>query len=213
MAGYTDTFNDGLDSYSLNAGSITVAVDWHRNVRLMPITVIVVRLANLSANIASLQSDIRLSASVLPVGQQLPEKVRRYMQGNSPVEHVFLLTRMVEAYWLMAGRWRWQTRWGTGVVTDISSYYRNITSADLKRLPDDVEATCLLWNRRWQKVAIGYRKFSVLKGNVCLHTASLVDGSQPRLASEIQWKGRELAWWPMKALPAEWRVTPGKPCR
>ncbi|WP_262232288.1 fimbria/pilus outer membrane usher protein, partial [Escherichia coli] len=32
-------------------------------------------------------------------------------------------------------------RWGTGVVTDISSYYRNTTSVDLKRLPDDVEAT------------------------------------------------------------------------
>ena len=32
-------------------------------------------------------------------------------------------------------------RWGIGVVTDVSSYYRNTTSVDLNRLPEDMEAT------------------------------------------------------------------------
>lgn len=70
-------------------------------------------------------------------------------------------------------------RWGTGVVTDISSYYRNITSVDLKRLPDDVEATRSVVESALTEGAIGYRKFSVLKGNVCLQYCVLLMALSP----------------------------------
>lgn len=72
-------------------------------------------------------------------------------------------------------------RWGTGVVTDISSYYRNTTSVDLKRLPDDVEATRSVVESALTEGAIGYRKFSVLKGNVCLQYCVLLMALSPRL--------------------------------
>lgn len=105
MAGYTDTFNDGLDSYSLNAGlnsggGLTSqrqinAYYSHRS-----------PLANLSANIASLQKGYTSFGVSASGGATITGKVRRYMQGECPVEHVFLLTRMVwEVYRLMAGRW------------------------------------------------------------------------------------------------------------
>ncbi|MFO6428253.1 fimbria/pilus outer membrane usher protein [Escherichia coli] len=59
-------------------------------------------------------------------------------------------------------------RWGIGVVTDVSSYYRNTTSVDLNRLPEDMEATRSVVESVLTEGAIGYREFEVLKEIVCL---------------------------------------------
>lgn len=95
MAGYTDTFNDGLDSYSLNAGL-------NSGGGLISQRQINAYYSHQSAGkfvreyCIPAERDIRLEASVLPVGQQLPEKgAALHAGGNCPVEHVFLLTRMV----------------------------------------------------------------------------------------------------------------------
>ncbi len=104
-------------------------------------------------------------------------------------------------------------RWGTGVVTDISSYYRNTTSVDLKRLPDDVEATRSVVESALTEGAIGYRKFSVLKGKRLFAILRLADGSQPPFgASVTSEKGRELGM-VRRRRPclAEWRDAGGNP--
>ncbi|HBA5243714.1 TPA: fimbria/pilus outer membrane usher protein, partial [Escherichia coli] len=102
-------------------------------------------------------------------------------------------------------------RWGTGVVTDISSYYRNITSVDLKRLPDDVEATRSVVESALTEGAIGYRKFSVLKGKRLFAILRLADGSQPPFgASVTSEKGRELGMVADEGLAWLSGVTPGE---
>lgn len=102
-------------------------------------------------------------------------------------------------------------RWGTGVVTDISSYYRNTTSVDLKRLPDDVEATRSVVESALTEGAIGYRKFSVLKGKRLFAILRLADGSQPPFgASVTSEKGRELGMVADEGLAWLSGVTPGE---
>lgn len=63
-------------------------------------------------------------------------------------------------------------RWGTGVVTDISSYYRNTTSVDLKRLPDDVEATRSVVESALTEGAIITGNSACLKETSVCNTAS-----------------------------------------
>lgn len=84
-------------------------------------------------------------------------------------------------------------RWGIGVVTDVNSYYRNTTSVDLNKLPDDIEATRSVVESVLTEGAIGYRKFSVLKGTRLFAVLRLADNSYPPFgASVVDGKGREL---------------------
>ncbi|HGX2085175.1 TPA: fimbria/pilus outer membrane usher protein, partial [Escherichia coli] len=139
MAGYTDTFNDGLDSYSLNAGlnsggGLTSqrqinAYYSHRS-----------PLANLSANIASLQKGYTSFGVSASGGATITGKgAALHAGGMSGGTRLLVDTDGVGGVPVDGGQVV-TNRWGTGVVTDISSYYRNTTSVDLKRLPDDVEA-------------------------------------------------------------------------
>ncbi|HAX9692266.1 TPA: fimbria/pilus outer membrane usher protein, partial [Escherichia coli] len=84
-------------------------------------------------------------------------------------------------------------RWGIGVVTDVSSYYRNTTSVDLNKLPDDMEATRSVVESVLTEGAIGYREFEVLKGSRLFAVLRLADNNHPPFgASVTNAKGREL---------------------
>ncbi|MEF7249300.1 fimbria/pilus outer membrane usher protein, partial [Escherichia coli] len=84
-------------------------------------------------------------------------------------------------------------RWGIGVVTDVSSYYRNTTSVDLNKLPEDMEATRSVVESVLTEGAIGYREFEVLKGSRLFAVLRLADNSHPPFgASVTNAKGREL---------------------
>ncbi|EAA0892426.1 fimbria/pilus outer membrane usher protein [Salmonella enterica] len=84
-------------------------------------------------------------------------------------------------------------RWGVGVVTDVSSYYRNSTSIDLNRLSDDVEARGSVVESALTEGAIGYRKFDVLKGQRLFAVLKMKDGSTPPFGAGVRnLKGREL---------------------
>ncbi|ELC7077850.1 fimbria/pilus outer membrane usher protein [Salmonella enterica] len=83
--------------------------------------------------------------------------------------------------------------WGIGVVADMSSYYRNTTRVDVNNLPDDVEATRGVVDTALTEGAIGYRKFSVLKGERLFAVLRLADGSHPPFGASVRNKqGREL---------------------
>lgn len=83
--------------------------------------------------------------------------------------------------------------WGIGVVTDLNSYYRNTTSVDVNKLADDVEARESVVESVLTDGAIGFRKFSVLKGQRLFAVLSLTDGSKPPFGASVRnAKGREL---------------------
>ncbi len=210
MAGYTDTFNDGLDSYSLNAGLNSGgglasqrqinAYYSHRS-----------PLANLSANIASLQKGYTSFGVSASGGATITGKgAVLHAGGMSGGTRLLVDTDGVGGVPVDGGQVV-TNRWGTGVVTDISSYYRNTTSVDLKRLPDDVEATRSVVESALTEGAIGYRKFSVLKGKRLFAILRLADGSQPPFgASVTSEKGRELGMVADEGLAWLSGVTPGE---
>ncbi|HAK8512259.1 TPA: fimbria/pilus outer membrane usher protein [Salmonella enterica subsp. enterica serovar Potsdam] len=83
--------------------------------------------------------------------------------------------------------------WGIGVVTDMSSYYRNTTRVDVNNLPEDVEAKNGVVETALTEGAIGYRKFSVLKGERLFAVLRLADGSHPPFGANVRNKqGHEL---------------------
>lgn len=84
-------------------------------------------------------------------------------------------------------------RWGVGVVTDVSSYYRNSTAIDLNKLSDDVEARNGVVESALTDGAIGYRKFDVLKGQRLFTILKMKDGRSPPFgATVMNKKGKEL---------------------
>ncbi|PHM46465.1 hypothetical protein Xmau_00879 [Xenorhabdus mauleonii] len=82
---------------------------------------------------------------------------------------------------------------GFGVVTDINSYYRNITTIDVDELTADMEARNAVVESFLTEGAIGYRKFDVVKGKRLFVVLKLQDnGSPPFGASVRNEKGHEL---------------------
>ncbi|WP_167371885.1 fimbria/pilus outer membrane usher protein [Xenorhabdus beddingii] len=84
-------------------------------------------------------------------------------------------------------------RWGIGVVTNVSSYYRNTTMVDVSKLDNDVEARDAVAEWVLTEGAIGYNKFEVLKGHRLFAVLRLEDGSVPPFGASIRNEnGREL---------------------
>ncbi|ECE0472900.1 PapC/FimD family outer membrane usher protein, partial [Salmonella enterica subsp. enterica] len=78
-------------------------------------------------------------------------------------------------------------------VADMSSYYRNTTRVDVNHLPDDVEVKNGVVDTALTEGAIGYRKFSVLKGERLFAVLRLADGSHPPFGASVRnQQGREL---------------------
>lgn len=83
--------------------------------------------------------------------------------------------------------------WGIGVLTDVSSYYRTTARVDVNHLPDDVEASQSVAEAALTEGAIGYRRFSVLKGSRLFAILRLADGSYPPFGASVRNShGREL---------------------
>ncbi|WP_275369764.1 fimbria/pilus outer membrane usher protein [Xenorhabdus bovienii] len=84
-------------------------------------------------------------------------------------------------------------RWGVGVVTDVSSYYRNTTMVDVNKLSENMEARNAVVESILTDGAIGYRKFEVLKGIRLFAVLRLEDNSMPPFGASVRnVAGREL---------------------
>lgn len=190
--GFSDTVNGGLDSYGINVG-VNTGDDRgsqsqfsgyynHNN----PFT-------ELSGNIAVVENEysslgLRTSggATVTSKGGAL------HAGGMNGGTRLMVDTDGVGNVPIDGGRVSTNRR-GIGVVTDVSSYYRNTTSVDLNKLPDDMEATHSVVESVLTEGAIGYREFEVLKGMRLFAVLRLADGSYPPFgASVTNIKGREL---------------------
>ncbi|KFK96797.1 MULTISPECIES: fimbria/pilus outer membrane usher protein [unclassified Serratia (in: enterobacteria)] len=85
-------------------------------------------------------------------------------------------------------------RFGIAVLNDIAGYYRTDTRIDINQLADDVEARQLAVESALTEGAIGYRRFSLVKGLKAIATLRKADGSYPPFGSSVtNSKGQELA--------------------
>lgn len=192
--GYSDTLDHGLDSYSINAG---VNSGGNGNQQdggqfsgyynhSSP-------LANLSMNASVVQNNYSSLGMNLTGGATITAKgASLHAGGLNGGTRLLVDTDGVAGVPIDGGRVS-TNRWGIGVVTDVSSYYRNTTSVDLNHLPDDMEATRSVVESALTEGAIGYRKFEVLKGARLFAVLNLSDGAHsPFGASVTNAKGREL---------------------
>ncbi len=190
--GYSDTLNNGLSSYNLYAAvssgdgqSSQSQVSGYYSHRSP--------LANLSANFSVGQKGYTSFGISASGGATITTKgAALHAGGMNGGTRLLVNTDGVGGVPVDGGRVS-TNRWGIGVVTDVSSYYRNTTSVDLNKLPDDMEATRSVVESALTEGAIGFREFEVLKGSRLFAVLSLVDNSHPPFgASVTNAKGREL---------------------
>ncbi|STB68608.1 fimbrial usher protein [Citrobacter freundii] len=190
--GYSDTLNGGLDSYSLNTGINSgdgrsaqgQMSAWYNHSSPF---------ANLSANFSSAQNSYTSVGMSASGGATLTAKgAALHSGGMNGGTRLLVDTDGIEGVPVDGGRVS-TNRWGIGVVTDVSSYYRNSTYVDLNKLPEDMEATRSVVESALTEGAIGYREFEVLKGSRLFAVLRLVDNTHPPFgASVTNAKGREL---------------------
>ncbi|MFP7607494.1 Outer membrane usher protein PapC precursor [compost metagenome] len=85
-------------------------------------------------------------------------------------------------------------RFGIAVLGNVNSYYRTDISVDINQLADDVEVSKGVVESTLTEGAIGYRRFSLLKGEKAMSVIVLPEGKHPPFgASVMNTKGRELA--------------------
>ena len=190
--GYSDTLNGGLDSYNLTAGVSTgngqssqsqVSANYNHSSPL----------ASLSASFSAAENSYTSFTMTASGGATITAKgAALHAGGMNGGTRLLVDTDGVGGVPVDGGRVS-TNRWGIGVVTDVSSYYRNTTSVDLNRLPDDMEATRSVVESVLTEGAIGYREFEVLKGSRLFAVLRLADNSHPPFgASVTNAKGREL---------------------
>lgn len=190
--GYSDTLNGGLDSYYLTAGVSTgngqssqgqISANYNHSSPL----------ASLSANFSAVENGYTSFGMSASGGATITAKgAALHAGGMNGGTRLLVDTDGVGDVPVDGGRVS-TNRWGIGVVTDVSSYYRNTTSVDLNKLPDDMEATRSVVESVLTEGAIGYREFEVLKGSRLFAVLRLADNSHPPFgASVTNAKGREL---------------------
>lgn len=190
--GYGDSINGGLGSYSVNAG-INSGGNLGTQGMLSAYVSHGTPYADVSANFATQHdnySSLGLSASG---GATLTQYGAAFHAGGANGSTRLLVDTDGIANVPIDGGRVSTNPWGIGVVTDISSYYRNTISVDLNNLPDDIEATQSVVESVLTNGAIGYRKFDVLKGHKLFATFSLANNSYPPFGALVtNSKGREL---------------------
>lgn len=210
QVGYSDTLNKGLDNYSINAGlnsgggRSTQSQFSGYYTHNSPV-------ANLSGN-ASFVDKGYISFGLTATGGMTitAEGAALHAGGMNGDTRLMVDTDGIGNVPIDGGRVL-TNRWGIGVVTDVSSYYRNSTSVDLNKLPDDMEATRSVVESVLTEGAIGYREFKVLKGVRLFAVVRLLDGSFPPFgASVTNAKGRELGMMADSGLVWLTGVTPGE---
>ncbi|WHP85863.1 fimbria/pilus outer membrane usher protein [Edwardsiella anguillarum] len=192
VVGYSNTLNGGLDSYSLNAG-INAGNGQPSQGQISAYYSHSSPLANLSANFSAAQNNYTSFGMSVSGGATLTTKgAALHAGGMNGGTRLLIDTDGVGDVPVDGGRVS-TNRWGIGVVTDVSSYYRNTTSVDLNKLPEDMEATRSVVESVLTEGAIGYREFAVLKGLRLFAVLRLTDNSYPPFgASVTNAKGREL---------------------
>ncbi|ECW0470414.1 TPA: fimbria/pilus outer membrane usher protein [Salmonella enterica subsp. enterica serovar Mississippi] len=190
--GYSDTLNKGLSSYSLNAG-VSSGGGQSSQSQMSAYYSHSSPLANLSANFSAVENGYTSFGMSASGGATITAKgAALHAGGVSGGTRLLVDTDGVGGVPVDGGRVS-TNHWGIGVVTDVSSYYRNTTSVDLNKLPEDMEATRSVVESVLTEGAIGYRKFEVLKGSRLFAVLRLADNSHPPFgASVTNAKGREL---------------------
>lgn len=211
--GYTDSLNGGLSRYSLSAGVNSgggqktrgqISGFYNHNNPL----------AQVAASFSATQKgDTSLGLSASGGATITAKGAALHAGGMNGGTRLLVDTDGVGGVPVDGGRVVTNSH-GIGVVTDVSSYYRNTTSVDLNRLPDDMEATRSVVESVLTEGAIGYREFEVLKGLRLFAVLRLVDGSYPPFgASVTNAKGRELGMVADSGLAWLSGVTPGEPLK
>lgn len=84
-------------------------------------------------------------------------------------------------------------RFGLAVLPDVSSYYDTVARIDVKKLPDDVEATRGIVQGTLTEGAIGYRNFDVIKGKKVYAVLRTAQGKTPPFGALVKTEsGREV---------------------
>ncbi|TQO04895.1 UNVERIFIED_ORG: outer membrane usher protein PapC [Citrobacter freundii] len=189
---YSDTLNGGLDSYSLSAG-VNTGNGQPSQSQMSAFYNHSSPLANLSANFSAVENGYTSFGMSASGGATITAKgAALHAGGMNGGTRLLVDTDGVGGVPVDGGRVS-TNRWGIGVVTDVSSYYRNTTSVDLNKLPEDMEATRSVVESVLTEGAIGYRKFEVLKGARLFAVLRLSNNSHPPFgASVTNAKGREL---------------------
>ncbi|EAX7734115.1 PapC/FimD family outer membrane usher protein [Salmonella enterica] len=213
-AGYSDTLNGGLDSYSLNAGVNSGGGKGATQSQMNAYYNHNSPLANLSANFSTVQNGYTSFGMSASGGATLTAKgAALHAGGINGGTRLLVDTDGVGGVPVDGGRVS-TNRWGIGVVTDVSSYYRNTTSVDLNKLPDNMEATRSVVESVLTEGAIGYREFEVLKGDRLFAVLRLADNSHPPFGAGVtNAKGRELGMVADSGLAWLSGVSPGETLR
>jgi outer membrane usher protein FimD/PapC len=209
--GYSDTLNKGLSSYSLNAG-VSSGGGQPSQSQMSAYYNHSSPLANLSANFSAVENGYTSFGMSASGGATITAKgAALHAGGMNGGTRLLVDTDGVGGVPVDGGRVS-TNRWGIGVVTDVSSYYRNTTSVDLNKLPEDMEATRSVVESVLTEGAIGYREFEVLKGSRLFAVLRLADNSHPPFgASVTNAKGRELGMVADSGLAWLSGVNPGEP--
>lgn len=190
--GYSDTLNNGLDNYSLTAG-VNSGDGQGSQAQMSAFYNHDSPLADLSANFSTVQNGYTSFGMSASGGATITTKgAALHAGGMNGSTRLLVDTDGIGGVPIDGGR-VYTNPWGIGVVTDVSSYYRNSTSVDLNKLPDDMEATRSVVESVLTEGAIGYRQFGVLKGSRLFAVLRLADNSYPPFGSSVtNDKGREL---------------------
>ncbi|WP_334413228.1 fimbria/pilus outer membrane usher protein [Escherichia coli] len=189
---YHDTLNKGLSSYGLNAG-VSSGGSQPSQSQMSAYYNHSSPLASLSANFSAMVNGYTSFGMSTSGGATITAKgAALHAGGMNGGTRLLVDTDGVGGVPVDGGRVS-TNRWGVGVVTDVNSYYRNTTSVDLNKLPEDMEATRSVVESVLTEGAIGYREFEVLKGSRLFAVLRLADNSHPPFgASVTNAKGREL---------------------
>ncbi|MFX2611803.1 fimbria/pilus outer membrane usher protein [Enterobacter mori] len=190
--GYSDTLNNGLDSYNINTG-IDHGDDRASQAQMNAYYSHRGSAATVSANAAKVENAYTSYGFTATGGATITAKgAALHAGGMNGGTRMLVDTDGIAGVPIDNGRTT-TNHWGIGVVTDMSSYYRTTTSVDMNKLPEDIEATHSVVESSLTEGAIGYREFDILKGARLFAVLKLADNSNPPFgASVTNGKGREL---------------------
>ncbi|EEV6001906.1 fimbria/pilus outer membrane usher protein [Escherichia coli] len=192
IIGYSDSIHDGLGSYSINTGFSHGGSESNQKQASAYYTYNT-PLTNFSANISAVENNYTSFGVNLSGGTTITKHGAAFHAGGiNGSTRLLVDTDGISNVPVDSGRVLTNSQ-GLGVVTEVNSYYRNLTAIDVNKLPKDMEAKRSVVETILTEGAIGYRKFEVLKGERLFAVIRLPDGSYPPFgATVVNKKGREL---------------------
>lgn len=190
--GYSDIINNGMDSYSINAG-INHGGNDNSSRQFNGYYSHHSPIVDMSASMATVQNSYSSLGFGASGGATLTlEGAALHSGGLNGTTRMLVSTDGIGGVPVDGGRVV-TNRWGTGVVTDVSSYYRNTLSVDINTLPDDIYSSKSVVDSALTEGAIGFRKFEVLKGKRLFAVLRMDDNTYPPFgASVLNGNGREI---------------------